>query len=781
MTNRSIFMMSCAGLALALPTAAGAATMAKADPAAAQPTAATADPAQVQPDDEQKVVVTARKREEVLINVPQSITVVSGATLEYQNANNFQDYLKLVPGLQLVQSDPGQGQLILRGLNAGGSASSVAVYVDETPFGSSSGLVNGAALAGDFDTFDVARIEVLRGPQGTLYGANSLGGLLKFVTNAPDTKRVVARGRVSVEDTKGGELSYGGQAVLNVPLSETVAFRASGTYRRQGGWIDSIGTSDSDLFGVPFTSDKARNINDSKSYGGRASLLFKPAGPFDLRLSAVLQNIKAGAPTVVESDPDTLKTLYGRPTSSQFVPEFSRVNYRVYNALANYDLGFATVTSSTSYATQKQTFRNDATFNLSGALEAAYGAPPNELFLAQKTNNKKYTEELRLASNGGGVIDWLVGGFYTHEKGLIDQEFITVVPGTLTRITDNGPILGALLAKVSVQSKYREYAAFANATAHLSDRFDIEFGGRISHNKQSAQQDSSGALAGGSSVLTDLHSSDKVFTYSVAPKYKISDHASLYARVAKGYRPGGPNVIAPGAPAGVRQTYDPDTTISYEIGFKGETADRRASLDIAVYHIDWSNIQLLTTIAPITFNINGGDAKVDGAEFTATWRPVPGLTTSINGAYTDARLADDLLPVGGTVAASDGDQLPFTPKLSVGANVDYRWSIGGTANAFLGGSVRALSKQTADYDAAFVAANDRQRKIPAYEVVDLRGGVDFGRYTIEAYAKNVFDADGKTSTVGPGGSSGLPSFPNGAIGTGVIRPRTIGLSLTAGF
>ncbi len=201
------------------------------------------------------IVVTAQKRTQVLIDVPQSITVVSGATLENQQATNFQDYLKLVPGLQLDQSNPGEGRLILRGLNTGGVASTVAVYLDETPFGSSTGLVNGAVLAGDFDTFDVARIEVLRGPQGTLYGASSLGGLLKFVTNEPDTTKVEARGRVALEDTKDGDLSYRGNAVINVPLSETIAFRASGTYRKEGGFIDSTGDSALSPIGTVVTSD----------------------------------------------------------------------------------------------------------------------------------------------------------------------------------------------------------------------------------------------------------------------------------------------------------------------------------------------------------------------------------------------------------------------------------------------------------------------------------------------------------------------------------------------
>jgi len=336
-----------------------------------------------------------------------------------------------------------------------------------------------------------------------------------------------------------------------------------------------------------------------------------------------------------------------------------------------------------------------------------------------------------------------------------------------------------VLAEVTLDSDYKEIAGFANATVHFG-QFHIDFGGRYSHNSQDAAQTGTGALAGGLPINTDLHSSDDVFTYSVAPRYEINEHASVYARIAKGYRPGGPNVVPPNPPANLPTTYDPDTTTSFELGFKGETADRRASLDVAVYHINWNDIQLFTSINNFGLNINGGNAKVDGVEFTGSWRPVKGLNTSINFAYTNARLADDLPPVGGVVSAFDGDRLPFTPKFSLGANVDYSWSLSGTTEAFVGASLRTLTNQVTDYDAAFFDAHDEHRKIDGYSVFDLRGGVDFGKFSVEAYAKNLFDADGRTSTVGTT-ANGAPIYPNGALGTGVIRPRTIGISLTAGL
>jgi outer membrane receptor protein involved in Fe transport len=730
------------------------------------------DVGELDADSSEQIIVTAQKREQTLIDIPQSISVVSGETLERQQATNFQDYLNLVPGLQLDQSTPGAGRLILRGLNTGGVASTVATYVDETPFGSSSALANGGVLAGDFDTFDVARIEVLRGPQGTLYGASSLGGLLKFVTNAPDLTRFEARARVAVEDTKGGEMSYRANAVINVPLGSTLALRASGFYNKLGGFIDSIGTSDTDVFGFQLTSDVASNINTVKSYGGRASLLFAPNDALNVRLTAHLQNIRADAPSVVESDPDTLETLYGRPTQSQFADAFVDINYRVYNALVNYDFGFATLTSSSSYSTQRQTFRDDATFNLSGLIRAALGAPANEFFLDQNTNNRRITQEVRLTSASNDSFEWLVGGYYTDEKGLVLQNFAAVTPGTTTPIP-----FPFQLGQVELSSKYREYAGFANATFHISDRLHLDFGGRYSHNKQSASQTAAGVLAGNVPINSDLRSSDKVFTYSVAPRFEINDRASVYARVAKGYRPGGPNAIAPNAPAGTPTSFNPDTVVSYEVGFKGETPDRTFSLDLSLYHIDWKNIQLITIINGFGVNINGSSAKSDGAEFTATFRPTPGLVASINGAYTKARLSGDAPEL---VGGLKGDRLPFTPPYSVAVNTDYTWGLGGETEAFIGGSLRFLSKQTADFDATFRAANGRQRQVPSYDVIDLRAGVEFGRFGIEAFVRNLTNADGKTS-VGTLTTSGLPATPNGALEAGVIRPRTIGLSLTAGF
>ena len=715
--------------------------------------------AQEVPPAGEAIIVTAQKRSQTLIEVPQSVTVVDGGVLEDQHADSFQDYLVNVPGLQLDQSRPGQGRLIIRGVNTEGVASTVGVYVDETPFGSSSGLVNGAVLAGDFDTFDIERIEVLRGPQGTFYGASSLSGVLKFVTNAPSTAGIEARGRAGVETTDGGDMSYYGNAVINLPISSSAAFRASGVYRDTGGFIDSNGIAGSDV---------EENINDTKSYGARASLLLMPTDRFDLRLTGILQNIRADAPSLVLADPDTLALTEDGLVQAQYTPSFSNLDYRVINATGDFDLDFATLTSSTSYSTQEQDLRTDYTFALGGLIEAVLGVP-NDFFQVQATDSEKFTQELRL-TGATPLLDWLVGAYYTEEEGLIEQDFVVASPGTVAPI-DGLPGIGF----AQITSDYREMAGFANVTLHLGDRFDIDIGGRYSDNEQSANQTTDGILVGGFTQYPTFTSSEDVFTYSVAPRFEISPDASVFARVAKGFRPGGPNVLPPGAPAEFA-SYGSDSVISYEVGLKAQLPEQNLGFDIAAFYIDWDDVQLLAIQDGFGFNANGGSARSQGVEFSANAQQVEGLSITANAAYTDAQLTADT-QIGGL----DGDPLPFTPKFSAALIADYNWDLSPGMSAGVGGSLRHVSEQSASFDEAFRAANGRQRLVDGYDVIDLRAGVDFGAVALDVYVRNLGNSRGRTSTTGIDVFGGFPLYPGGTIATGILRPRTFGVSITAGM
>ena len=284
-----------------------------------------------------EVVVTAQKRTQALADIPMSVSVLPGEALERQQADNFQDLVKMVPGLSLTSSTNGVTRVSLRGINTGGVASTVGVYVNDVPFGSSSGLANAAILSGDFDTFDLARVEVLRGPQGTLYGASSLGGVIKYVSNEPSTDGFEARFKASFEDLEGGDSGYAVTGVLNMPVGETIAVRASGFFRSDGGYTDSIGNNP-----IPALQDPSvnivdgtrveKNINGSEVSGGRLSALFKPSDSFSLDLTAYFQSIDSDNTNSFEVDPATLHPLYDGLVASRYQQEFNNIDYKVFSA-----------------------------------------------------------------------------------------------------------------------------------------------------------------------------------------------------------------------------------------------------------------------------------------------------------------------------------------------------------------------------------------------------------------------------------------------------------------
>jgi iron complex outermembrane recepter protein len=728
-----------------------------------------------------EIVVTAQKRVEALSDVAQSVSVVGGDTLERQQADNLQDYLALVPGLSLTGETRGVSRISLRGINTGGVAATVGVYVDDVPFGSSSGLANGAILAGDFDTFDVARIEVLRGPQGTLYGASSLGGVLKFVTTAPNPDKFEGKAQVTLEDVAHGGLGYSGTGVVNVPLSDKIAVRASGFYRKDAGFVDSIGNNPvSDLAGgilVPGTRDDS-NINTLKSYGGRASVLFNATENLSVRLSAIVQNTKSDNSDYVEVDPVTLDQLYGGLVQSRYITEPTKIKYRVYSGVVDYDFGFANLTSSTSYGKFSEDFQRDLTVAENNGLvplplgpfvDLVYGTgnPRLSAVLQQVTGTKKFVQEFRLASPDNDRFEWLVGAFYTHEDSGIDPQNYVAVDAITGEPISSIP----LLVEASVDSTYKEIAGFANGTVHVTPKFDVTLGGRWSRNKQKASQVLTGDLLNGAVIaFTDLKSDESVFTYSVAPRYEITDNTSIYARVASGYRPGGPNILPPGTNA--PSTYDADRLTSYEAGLKADWFGRRLSLDLAAYYLDWKDIQLFARINGIGVNANGGTAVSKGFEATLTGRPINGLSLSLNGAYTDAHLTKDTDPL---VGGFDGDPLPYVPDWSFGFNADYEWALNDSLNAFVGGSISYVSDRTPDFGDR--GPDGELLHLDSYETFDLRAGVESGRWIVQAYVRNLFDSQGITSVVAtdPG------SFPNDAGAIGIIRPRTVGLSVGTRF
>ena len=724
---------------------AGTCALAITTPAAAQMSGSAGEaqqvPAAQAAGNQAEIVITAQKRTERVLDVPQSVSVISGDSLEKTHAQRLSDYLTRIPSANIVESQPGNSRIVLRGINAGGVGSTVATYVDETPFGSATSLANGAVLAPDIDPFDLARVEVLRGPQGTLYGANSLGGLVKFVTVAPDPHMFGAAAEAGIEDVSHGDVGWWGRAAGNVPLGDSMAFRLSGFYRRDPGYIDD--------------PNHGQDVNDGHTYGGRFSFLAKPTSRLRIRASALLENIRSNGTNIVDVDPQTLRPTLGDLKHLRLIPEPNDINYRIYNATIDYDFGPVTLVSATSFGTLHQRQVEDASAVYGGLLTFFLGMPLGAA-VDQSMNQRRFTQEVRLASTHNDTFEWTIGGFYTHEKNRLGQDLLGIdgVTGAPVSSLDG-------LVIVSLPSKYTEYAGFANATWHIAPKFDLTAGGRWSHNKQSDVQDTSGLLAGGVNSFGGK-SSDSVVTYSFAPTFKPNSNTRIYARIAKGYRPGGPNAVSPLAPAGVPRQFGPDTTTNYELGLKTQSADHVLSLEVTGFLIDWKKIQLLAQVQGFGVNANGGSARSKGIEVTAGINPTPGLSFFANGSYVDSHLTSDT-PV--VVGGLSGDPLPYNPKWQSTIGMEYDHPINSSLKGHAGISWHYTGVRHTDFDAA-----NGQKRLKPFSQLDAHAGVDFGRFRADAFAHNLTDARGIVNL-------GFFGAVNGDVAAAVVQPRSFGLSL----
>ncbi len=735
------------------------------------------------------IIVTAQRREQTLLKVPQSLAVVSGRALERQQFRSIIDFQQLVPGLNVTQYSPGEGRIILRGINAGSVGSSVTVYMDDIPFGSSGSLSNAGDMAGDFDTFDVARVEVLRGPQGTLYGSNALGGVVKYITAAPDVSRFEGRVQAGVETVAGsGSMGWSANAMVNLPIGDGIALRASGFLRRQPGYIDSVGRVASD-------------VNSTDSYGGRVSLLLMPTASLSIRLSALAQRLDNGAPYWFFADPATLKPFNpatgaagGERLQFELYPQWNRTDYRIYSGTIDWNAGPVRLTSITSYATQRRPKLMDYSYSSARVAMNTLYAPdaPDTLGLALRNDVyvDKFTQEIRLTSADSDVFEWVAGGYYSDESTLLFQRALPFEIASLRLIPRQVTIGGRQfdeLALATIDARYRELAGFATGTLHLGDRFDITAGGRYSHNRQRSDQR---VLQFGIGANRLGKSAQGVFTWSVSPRFELGEDAALYARVAKGYRPGGPNAIPSSLPPGFPTAFQADTVISYESGIRAETRDRSVSIDASAFYIDWRDILILTVFngdsGGTGINGNGGRARSKGFELAATVRPATGFTVVVNAAYTDARLRDDAVPRAGgpnLTGGRAGDRLPGTPEWKLAVAADHQWSLSNDADAFVGGTIQLASDQPTLFNAAHRAAFGAQPMLDGYATIDLRAGVNFGRYSLTTYVRNLTDSGGMVSAVAfpityaPAiGGAGRPSFAATS-----IAPRTIGAALSASF
>ena len=723
--------------------------------AQAQPAPA---PAPTGPEDNQtvdRVVITAQKREQAAIDVPASVSSVSADRLQRSGAVRLEDYAAQVPGMSITALSRGNTSVVLRGISTGiaQATPSTAYYIDEAPIGSINAYAAGSTLTPDLDPYDLRRVEVLKGPQGTLYGAGAVGGLLRYVTVQPDSSRF--GGSISLG---GHRVSQGGnghelRASLNVPVNAGLALRFSALDRDDAGYIDNPVRQESD-------------VNKATTRGGRLALGWTISPDWSLQAWALTQRFRTGGIGAEDLVMPGLTPLARELEHGSNVPERQAIDLNVFNATLKGRLGSFDMVSSTTVQKVKAETTVDMSQSFGALLSILTSVPNIGAQTRQQISTKRWSEELRLRSTAlAEKLDYEFGLFVTHEdsSNRLPPEDVFMNPGAV-------PFpLGAPLANASILSTYREYSVFGNATYAVTPEFDVTLGLRMSRDEQKYDQDYKASLLTPAAVLINQEVSHSKTTYLLSGRYKPAKDMAIYGRIATGYRPGGPSALPPNLG---KTSFDPDTLTSAELGFKSTFAGGKASIEAAVFTTNWKGVQIQTQTANFQHFVNGGDARSQGAEATLLWFPTAQLTLRASAGYTDAKLTEDAPAAGGV----KGDRMPFVPKVTASFGVDQRFSIGSGWQGWVGASVAHIGERTSNFSGQ--GAFD----VPAYTTLGLNAGVESGAFRVSAYVKNATDVRGINYMNNLGLKPPFSADPNGnPYAAGVIQPRTVGIDFAYRF
>jgi len=691
-----------------------------------------------------EVVVTAQKRTERLQDVPVPVSVINAQTLAENSQLLLRDYYTSIPGLSVQADIVNQQELSIRGITQGGSGiPTVGVTVDDVPFGGATNYTAGNWLP-DFDPGDLERIEVLRGPQGTLYGANSMGGLVKFVTQDPSTQGFSGRAEAGYSSVyNGAQPGFNLRASANIPISDTLAVRVSGFARQDPGYIDNP------VLGL-------RGVNEAESDGGRVSALWKPSDTLSLKLSALYQYYKQNGTSDVE-----MGSGLG-PWQQDYIAGVGGASNRtvqVYSAVFKAKLGSVDMTSVTGYNINRTYTTLDFGYIFSPDVQPLFGVTGAPY--VQHDSPTRVSQELRFSGSLWQRFDWLAGGYYSHERDP-SRAFIDASNPT------SGQIVGvyAVFGDPSPRT-YDEFAGFADLTYHITDHFDVQLGGRESHTRlELAPYTESGPFFGPTPIDSPAKvSKSDVFTYLLTPQFKVSPDFMVYARFASGFRPGGPNGLLPGIPSQI----NPDKTENYEIGAKGDFMDHLVSFDASFYYIDWKNIQLtlIDKQSSFQYGANGGAAKSEGVELSVTVRPSRGLTIDGWVDYDDAELTQ-AFPLTSTSSGAAGDRMPIDPRFSGHISLRQDFPLWANASGFAGAEMSYVGYR----EGSFTSAGQPRAQFPSYTKADLRAGVKVNSWTVNAYVNNVTNKRGLV-----GGGVGYDP-PNAFV---YITPRLMGVNVVKNF
>ncbi|WND03878.1 TonB-dependent receptor [Temperatibacter marinus] len=714
-------------------------------------------------DDEmmlEEIVVTARKTSESMQSVPISIQALGQSKLEDANVGGFSDFTKMLPSVSIASVGPGNAQIYMRGISDGGDGNfsgtnpSVGVYLDDQP-------VTAIGRVLDVHMYDIARVEALSGPQGTLYGASSQAGTIRIITNEPDPSGFSAGIDMSAGFTRKGEESYSLEGFVNVPVSDTAALRVVGWHVSDGGYIDNVkGAKVFTVDGLNNAGNPAtsrirvtnddyleKDFNDEENTGMRAAL------KVDLNDSwtatAKLMHQKQKTTGVWDHDPEDVGDLkVQRFFEDRGEDKFTQAGLTIEGEVAGMDLVYAG-----SYLDR------DVQYDIDYSEYAAYSSfipyytcdfDANYYFLTdtctdpriqfdQESKYKVQTHEIRLQSAQDKRLRFIAGLFYQDAEHAYDNQWRIPTLRAGKRADDNftGNVSGHYSDSYFITDQVRtdtEKAVFGEVTYDINEQLSATVGARFF--KSSSKLEGVVATFWWNGELLDLESSESSSIFKFSLDYQVNDDVLLYGTVSEGFRPGGNNRVT-GTSAGA--TYNSDLITNYEFGWKSTLADGRARFNGSIFVMDWSDIQLTRfdpSISLLGLTANVGSAKVKGLETDITVAATESLTLSASMSYIDASLSEnyavDVANIDSNPDAPEGTRLSMIPKFKVHMSARQSFEFMDYSSFFQA----SLSHQGSSYNDFFI--NNREKQA-GYTIADLSIGIEEDDWSLILFAENLFD------------------------------------------
>ena len=754
----------------------------------------------------EELVVTARKRDETLIDVPFSINALSESRMRERGATNIEELSRNVAGFTVQNLGPGQSQVAIRGISAGqivrdqpGVKEQVGVYLDES-------VISLSLFTPDLDLFDLNRVEVLRGPQGTLYGSGSLSGTVRYITNQPKLGEFNGALEATVNGVNKGDFGGEVKGVINAPLGERAALRVAAYATEYAGFIDARQPN----------GGLKKDVNGGSRQGVRASLLLEPTEGLTITPRVLYQKIDVDGFNRVDvfnilANPYTTTrapvTLGELEQFTQLTEKFTD-DFFLGDLTVQYDLGSLKLTSVTSYADREVLVLRDAGALTSSITGGSIGLAENiytlNAPLSDTTDVQSFTQELRLASGDEGPVTWVVGGFYSDT----DRDYAQVVDVRGFQALSGIPTQGArapvdALYFSTVPYKQKQYALFGEATWNVSERLDVTGGLRWSKYKESRVLTFDGIFADTTIGVPGKTDAD-AFAPRVIVAYKATDDVTVNMQASRGFRLGGINdpLNRPLCNAAdfatfnglSKPSFDNETVWNYEAGMKAKLAGGRGSLSVAAFYADIKNLQATIDAGSCSSRIivNVPKARSQGFEAEFNMRLNDNFDISASASYNDAQLTSSVLDATGQPiqALRDGNRLPTVPKFQSAVSVNYvrelDEGLSVYANAtwqYVGERFTQISDQEnnprtvslfTNIGATSVSTLSFPLELKAYDVANVRLGLRTADWDAALFINNLADERARLSVDRERGLRARYGYQ-------VLQPRTVGLTLRRSF